>query len=285
MRHLNDTELVAELKELMRRERELVTDTLRYLREVEGRQIHLKRGYPSLFEFCRGELRLSETQTQTRLQAMRLLKDVPEIAPKLDTGEISLSVAAKAQGCIQREKIVEKKEFAALFVGASVREAEKKIATLFPERPRPERAKPVSGQLTRLEFHATVEMMKDLEALRTLTHNCDNLQEIFAYALRTTLAQAKKKVDAPVLVTSLVTRPKRTRNIPSATRREIWHRDAGKCQYLDPLTGKRCGSGHKLQVDHIHPYSLGGSHDPSNLQLLCGAHNRWKDPLAPGQKL
>jgi 5-methylcytosine-specific restriction endonuclease McrA len=46
---------------------------------------------------------------------------------------------------------------------------------------------------------------------------------------------------------------------------------AGKCAY--------CESTEKLQVDHIVPYSKGGTHDISNLQCLCRKCNRAKSDM------
>lgn len=42
----------------------------------------------------------------------------------------------------------------------------------------------------------------------------------------------------------------------------------GRCRY--------CGATERLTVDHIHPFSLGGTHDPKNLQCLCHSCNAKK---------
>ena len=64
------------------------------------------------------------------------------------------------------------------------------------------------------------------------------------------------------------------RAIPAAVRRQVWQRDEGGCSYVDPVSGRRCGSSHLLQVDHVFPYALGGGSDPPNPRLLCFAHHR-----------
>jgi len=69
---------------------------------------------------------------------------------------------------------------------------------------------------------------------------------------------------------------KDSRAIPASTRRLIWKRDHAQCQYIDKITNKKCESKHAIQIDHIHPYSLGGSHHESNLRLLCRNHNQWR---------
>jgi hypothetical protein len=62
--------------------------------------------------------------------------------------------------------------------------------------------------------------------------------------------------------------------IPAKTRRLVWMKAEGKCQFVDLETGKRCGSRYFLEIDHsIKPVALGGSNDPENLRLLCRGHN------------
>lgn len=69
--------------------------------------------------------------------------------------------------------------------------------------------------------------------------------------------------------------PRRSaRHIAASVRDEIHEQHNGRCAYVAP-DGTRCGSTHALQIDHIHPYAAGGSNGPSNLRLLCAAHNRY----------
>ena len=69
-------------------------------------------------------------------------------------------------------------------------------------------------------------------------------------------------------------RARRSRYIPAAVRREVWRRDGGCCSYVDPHSGRRCGSRFLLELDHIVPFALGGSAEPGNLALSCAAHHR-----------
>jgi hypothetical protein len=57
-----------------------------------------------------------------------------------------------------------------------------------------------------------------------------------------------------------------TRIIPAAVVREVWKRDKGRCV--------KCGSTDNLHLDHLIPFSRGGSSlVADNIQLLCARHN------------
>jgi hypothetical protein len=64
-----------------------------------------------------------------------------------------------------------------------------------------------------------------------------------------------------------------SRHIPAAVRDAVFVRDKGHCTYTGP-DGKRCGSTHNLQIDHVVPFARGGAATLQNLRLLCGKHNR-----------
>lgn len=56
--------------------------------------------------------------------------------------------------------------------------------------------------------------------------------------------------------------------IPDHVRAEIARRDGDAC--------RRCGTTFDLTIDHIQPWSKGGTDDVSNLQLLCRSCNSSK---------
>jgi len=62
--------LILDLKELVSRERQLLTEVLHHLRKVEIRQIYLERVYSSLWAFATEELGYSESAAQRRIQIL-----------------------------------------------------------------------------------------------------------------------------------------------------------------------------------------------------------------------
>lgn len=63
-------------------------------------------------------------------------------------------------------------------------------------------------------------------------------------------------------------RPGVRAHIPAAVRRMVYERDGNACKW--------CLTTDNLSIDHIYPWSLGGSDDESNLQTLCRSCNSRK---------
>lgn len=57
--------------------------------------------------------------------------------------------------------------------------------------------------------------------------------------------------------------------IPTAVRLEVSARDGDVCSYCGSDTGP-------FEIDHIYPYSRGGTHSPENLTVACRSCNRSK---------
>ena len=270
---MNNLELIDALKTAVRREREAMGEVLRYLREVEQRELYLERGHSSLYAFCRRELGYSEMETHLRIQAMRLIRNLPEVERKIDSGELSLTVAAKIQNAAKALAPDRTKELVTELSGASKREAEARIAELLPQLPKPERARPVSADRTEIRFTASREEVELFEKLMDrMAHGnfARKYETLFVTLARAALKKLEGR-DAPPPIPGKVT----GRHIPAITKRAIWKRDEGRCQYRSP-DGHQCNETHGLQLDHIQPYAQNGPSTQENLRLLCGAHNRWR---------
>src|SRR5690348_1130085 len=97
LKHLTDETLHAETHRVHREQQCLLTQLLHHLRENERRRLFSAHKYPSLFAYVLGELKYSEDEAARRISAMRLLRDVPEIEEKIESGELSLTNMVLAQ--------------------------------------------------------------------------------------------------------------------------------------------------------------------------------------------
>jgi hypothetical protein len=176
-----DQELLSTLKLQVGNERKLLMEILYSLQEVDARSLHLAMGYPDLYTFAMKELGYSSGSAYRRISAMRLLKSVPEAAPKLASGELGLENASQAQSFFRKqdqarkdqglEKIAlnEKREIVSELLGKSTREGLRLLTERAPEIMTPtEKLKPLPEQKTLIQFVASAELMNKLEELKDL---------------------------------------------------------------------------------------------------------------------
>ncbi|MCM2276452.1 MAG: hypothetical protein NDJ89_00055 [Oligoflexia bacterium] len=95
--------VLSELKSAVQQERECALRVLHLLQEVDADRHYLEMGFPSLFEFATRELGYSPGAAMRRIQAMRLMKTMPEIEGKIQEGSLSLCVASKTQSFFRQE--------------------------------------------------------------------------------------------------------------------------------------------------------------------------------------
>src|SRR6476620_6168878 len=100
---LSDKELLKSTKALVARERTLLTEILHHLREVERRRLFSELGRQSLFDYAVRELGYSEDQAYRRINAMRLLKEMPQIEGKIADGSLTLSSLSVAGSMFKAE--------------------------------------------------------------------------------------------------------------------------------------------------------------------------------------
>lgn len=98
--------LLERFAKLVRTERKITHLVLECIAEIDRRQLHLEMAYPSLFEYLTQAHGYSAGAAQRRISAARLLREVPEVASKIEEGTLTLSQIAIASQSI---KAAEKK--------------------------------------------------------------------------------------------------------------------------------------------------------------------------------
>jgi 5-methylcytosine-specific restriction endonuclease McrA len=304
---LSNEELLRNTQVLVAEERKLTTSILWHLHEIQTRRLYSEKGFGSLFEYAVQALGYSEAAAGRRIAAMRLLVDVPEIEPALQTGAVTLSTLSTVQSFIQRKNEPvsrqAKKDLVLSLQGKSRRECEKILVALDPMAALPkERERVVSPTQTEIRFVADDELMQKLQKIRELDGHVQSdpsYLELFhrmadlalkkldpvhkSQKTKADQLEALHEPDAGNSVTppTEIKRAASPRYIPAAIKREVWKRDHAQCSYQS-ADGKKCGSRFALQIDHKTPVAWGGASELSNLQLLCREHNRQKAVLQLG---
>ncbi len=301
---LNSVQVVEAARNSISVETHATTDVIRHLREIQERKIYLEFGYPSLFEMCTKEFGYSNGAAQRRILAMRLVKDIPEVEEKIAAGEISLSTAASLQSFFQLEKKrevvpskAERYELVQTCESMSSREVERELARRNPELDRRESIRAVSDDRMRLSYSVTETLWRKMEQLKALrSHvnakmtNEDLLEWLVELGLdkadpvrkaeRAEVRRQKRKSTDSLPASEVKPRHESVlgaepnRYITADVDHELAKSRSMGCDFVDSATGKRCGSQHFLQRDHIVEYAQGGSNTLENLRWLCGQHNR-----------
>jgi 5-methylcytosine-specific restriction endonuclease McrA len=300
---LSNESLLSQTKLFAQKEREMTLQVLHHLKEVERRRLFASLGFSSLFDYVTKELGYCAASACRRIDAMRLLKEMPELEPKIQEGALTLSAVARAQSFFKKEPLPAptKKALMKKLENKSIREIEKELLSLTttPENHLQEKIKPVTPHLSEVKFYAEDELLKDLEKLKgLLAHSHPNMTtaELIYYLAKLGLkkldpAQNETKPKEAVQSLSIHTTntlPKKTitqitpapnntsRYIPRLLVRAVWKRDESRCTWIDPKTGRSCNSTYRLQIDHCHPFALGGETTLDNLRLLYAQHNLYE---------
>jgi hypothetical protein len=220
-------DIVQRLKDLVAEERKITAEVIRLLLQIEDEKIFAQMGYPSLFDFCVNELGYSDGAAYRRVSAMRLFRRDDRCAEKIESGELSLSNAAKVETTLRQAErlnveVNQTKLFEAV-LGATSRDAEKEIERVLPgEKP----------------AHLPPSLEEKIEKLRALLagkHQSSTREEILHLALDEALAaHAPKEGNLAGEVKS----PEK-RYVPAKLRAAIFHRDGHRCTF-ETNTGKRC---------------------------------------------
>jgi hypothetical protein len=278
--------LTENLAALLRREHDALAEFLVALADFDRRRAWAELGHSSLFYFLRRELRLSSAAAQYRKVAAELIQQIPGMVEPLRRGDLCLTSIIEASRVVTPENW---ETVLPRFYGLSRREAMEVVAELQPHPAPPLRTvvTPVrSTPVPRRDAAVPQALLRKLDEARdALSHAMPGATEaeLLEAGLDLLLAQAAKRrglVDKP----QKKVRPSKGDRIPAHVRREVWKRDGGKCRWVLE-SGEMCGATRNLELDHIHPRSLGGPSTADNLRVVCRFHNQRAARLVLGDDL
>jgi HNH endonuclease len=284
LKNLKDADLLASIQTHVKSERQILTAILHHLREIEVRKLFSELGYPSLFDYAVFELKYSRGEAGRKIQAMRLLKELPQIEEKIESGALNLTHICQVQSlCANKRKLedqiisnTEKLQIFQKIENTSTRESEKILLSLSPIQPLPkERERLVTPQATEMRFVIDEKLKSSLDEVRSLLgiknihmNFADLVQEMAHLSVASLKAKRFGQKRAVGIFEYRTKNTKATtapidsqKTVARKTQYLVWQRDQGKCT--------KCGGGHNLNIDHIHPRALGGNNAPENLRLLC----------------
>ena len=298
-------QIVEKLKELVASERKITAEIIEHIQEIDRKKIYLQLGYPTLFSFLTEDIGYSSSAAQRRIEAARILTSVPEMKHEIKSGNLNLSqVALVAQSVRQKEKEnplvpinAEDKKVLLMSIKNQSYESSQKIICqkLDLEIKSFDRKTVQKDESVRLEITFTKEQMEAFTKVKSLMSHVNpsaTVAEVFEHLAKDFLKRKDLGGNNGVInssdsvgnstntkqrnAESAITTTNKRKSLSVNIKRIVWTRDRGQCQHLNLTTGKRCGSTHLLEIDHVKRLRHGGGDHPQNLRLLCKAHNLWR---------
>jgi hypothetical protein len=289
--HLNDLDLEARLAELAAHLRHTTVELIVHVAELEGRDLHLRQGYGSLFVYCRDVLALSEHDAYRIVAASRAVRRFPAILELLEQGAINLTTVKLLAPYLTVENHRRVLEIAR---GKKRAQVEEIVAMLVPQPDVPPAiARGLAGDVVplspeRFGLQLTINadtaeklwLAKDMLCHAIPSSDNAAVLERALCALLAELAKTKfANTDRPRESHEAGTG---SRHIPAQVKREVWLRDLGRCAFVGSA-GHRCNERGFLEFHHLQPYAAGGTPTAQNIQLRCRRHNAYEARIYFGQ--
>lgn len=284
---LKSDKLIASFLTLVRKEAKVTANIVDYIQEIDARRLYLHFGCTSLFQYLTEKVGYSVGSAQRRIDAARILHELPEVRECLHDGSLNLtqfSQMARAVREAERTKNVErsqKLEVMNAIKGCDTKTTEQILCMKLEIAPKAHEIVRVQADTSvRLETTLSKEQMALVERVKELvshSHPNPTFAELLEVMARHFL-KAKDPLEQELVTSTVEVKSENPRYISPALRRQVFQQDQG-CQWRDPCTGKLCGSKYQLQIDHRVGVSEGGGPNRENLQALCGVHNRLKHRL------
>jgi hypothetical protein len=321
---LSDDDLAARVQSLATRERDAAAHLIAHLAEMDTREIHLRAGFPRLYDYCLRVLHLSEWEAWNRIEAARVARRFPVLFDMLEEGSIHLTgikLLAPHLTDENHREVLESARWKSKFaIGGIVARLHPlpdvptsvvpilEFGVVAPPEPGspPSMASPTSPILPppppaqptaltplsprRYKLQVTISR----ETLDKLRRAKDLLGHVVAAGdddavLNRALTVLLDKLTREKCGRTDKPRPGRPRN-PRARRpsaavlRVLWERDQGRCKYTSQ-EGHRCEETRRVVPHHLDPWVLAGdATTPDGYELRCQRHNDYEGRLYFGRR-
>jgi hypothetical protein len=180
LKQFSNEDLISKTERAVRVEREASTQVVRLFQEISERKLFLKRGFPSLYDMVTKQFGYCAGSAMRRINSMRLIQAIPEVEAKIESGELSLSVASEVQSFFYAEakesrpySMNAKIELIETCLNKSKREVEMELCRRNPEREKRESVRQISNDRLRVSFSITDELNQKLDRLKDLMSHSD----------------------------------------------------------------------------------------------------------------
>ena len=174
---ISDVELEATLCGLLGAGARVEARIVAHLAEVEKRRLHLLAGYPSLYDYCRKRLGLSEFEAFTRIAAARVAGKYPVVFEMLERRQLHLTAICEVREFLTVENHRELLEVVSGKTKLQIREV---LAQRFPQADVPARLQklpalePLSPGRYLLQLTLSAEQKAKLEQARDLLSHANS---------------------------------------------------------------------------------------------------------------
>ena len=103
LKYISNDDLLFRTENLVKTERKIMHFVLSHILEIMDRKLYADLGFDSMFSMMIKKYGYSEASALRRIDAAKLLRSVPEVAQRLQSGSLNLSQACLLQKCLESE--------------------------------------------------------------------------------------------------------------------------------------------------------------------------------------
>ena len=263
--------------------RELESDLLETLIQIDTCRAYKKLGYSSLYQYVTQALKLAEGTAYNFITVARKAIEVPELQVEVSKGNLSISQARRIVPVLKPHN---KEKWLPMAITLTQRGLEKEVASENPKTLTPERSKYVSKNRLNLNFGVSEVIFEKLQTAQDLvsqkSKKAASLEETLESLLdlylerKDPVLKAKRnnhKPHKPQPINRNLTSLTRVRRaLPAKVLHQIHLRDQRRCQFKDEQN-KVCQSSRFIDIHHIKPVAKGGTDHIENLLTVCKFHH------------